>query len=149
MDFDSWNATLSNIVSQVNAANNAAYSKAADLTNGNNLADATADREASDYEASASTVLADRTNSLAQRLASARRTPGGGIRRGMGRKGMSASMLGTGLIKANSAQRLVKRKAELRAMAQKNNDDKYGSYASLAYNGPTSVLGPVVGTRYY
>lgn len=79
-------------------------------------ANTTAEREANEYEAGANAQTAERTNSLAQQLASARRTPGGGIRRGMGRgKGLTAGNATPGLTSANAASKLGKRKAELRA----------------------------------
>lgn len=81
-------------------------------------ADATAEREGADYAASANQVAADRTNSLARTLATARSaTPGGGIRMGVRRKGLTANDATSGLTAANAAGRVSRRKAELRANA--------------------------------
>lgn len=81
-------------------------------------ADATAEREGADYAASANQAAADRTNSLARTLASARSaTPGGGIRMGVRRKGLTANDASSGLTAANAAGRVGRRKAELRANA--------------------------------
>ena len=80
-------------------------------------ADASATSEAADYEAGANRETAARTNSLANRLATARRTAGGGMKLGMKRKGFSAMSAGVGLNRANAAGRLDRRKNELRTAA--------------------------------
>lgn len=93
----------------------------------NQASDAMATREAGDYEAAANQQTAERTNSLAQRLATARRTPGGGIRMGAKRKGLSANTAGVGLNRANAAGRLDRRKSELRTQSRKALADKYNN----------------------
>lgn len=95
-----------------------------------NAADTQAARESADYAAEANRMTADRTNSLAARLANARRTPGGGIRQGMRKKGFSASNATSGLTAANAAERLTRRKNELRAAADKQTADKNSAMAS-------------------
>ena len=105
-----------------NAINEAARQRATEETNAYSVADTTADREASDYMASANQRQSERTNSLAQRLAEARRTPGGGLRLGIRAKGFNANSAGAGLNAANAKDRLGKRKAELRAQAKSSID---------------------------
>lgn len=94
-------------------------------------ADATASREASDYTASANAETANRTNSLAQQLASARNNPGGGIRRGNGRgKGLTAGNATPGLTAANAASKLATRKTELRSQVDEEFANKPQNPAS-------------------
>jgi hypothetical protein len=112
-------------------------------------ADAAAVSEAGDYEAAANRESAQATNSLAARLATARRAPGGGIRLGMRRKGFAANNAGVGLNRANAAGRLERRKNELRTAAT-------AAHAQDSRNTPADpasftavTLGPIVGQRYY
>ena len=115
-------------------------------------ADASAVSEAGDYEAAANRETAAATNSLAQRLASARRTPGGGIRLGMKRKGFNASLAGGGLNRANSAGRLERRKNQLRTAAQaafaQDDRNKPGIWQEPQYS-ESFTLGPIVGQQFY
>lgn len=92
------------------------------LTNAYSVADATAAREAADYEAAANQQTAAAQTSLAYKLAQARQTPGGGIRMGVRKKGATAGSMGAGLNKANAASKLAKRQAELRAQAKQQYD---------------------------
>lgn len=118
--------------------------KQADLSNSYEVADTTAAREAGDYEAAANQQLAAETNSLAQRLATARRSPGGGIRRGIKRKGFSASSAGTGLNAVNARGRLDRRKSELRAAATADHAAKYANTDT-----PSFSIGLPILTRYF
>ena len=99
--------------------------KAAELNNSFAVADTTAAREAGDYQEEANRMQAEQTNSLAQRLATARRTPGGGIRTAIRRKGFNASLAGTGLNAVNAKNRLARRQSELRAKATADHAQKY------------------------
>lgn len=108
----------------ISAMQNAVYEQAAAVGKEKGeayaTADATAVREAGDMEAADNRNTAAATNGLAQRLAMARRTPGGGIRMGSKRKGISANTAGVGLNTANAAGRLTRRKNELRAQADQS-----------------------------
>lgn len=115
------------------------------LARGQDAADATATREVADYESAANQQTAERTNSLAQRLATARRTPGGGIRMGVKRKGMSANSAGAGLISANASGRLTRRKNELRAQNRKEAADTFNAKQAAA----APVVQPWSFTCYY
>lgn len=133
----------------------AAYSakKQSDLNTANEVADTTAAREAGDNEAADNRAAAERTNSLAYRLATARRNPGGGIRLGMKRKGFTANNAGIGLNRANSASSLDRRKAELRAKAKQAHAQQYSS-PYIGYEGGTSpivstTIGDPIMQRYY
>lgn len=66
---------------------------------------ATANRQAADQEAADNRVTAEKTGALARTLATARRSPGGGIRMAGGRRGFNAAAAGVGLNRANASRR--------------------------------------------
>jgi len=66
---------------------------------------ATANRQAADQEAADNRVTAAQTGALARTLATARRSPGGGIRMAGGRRGFNAAAAGVGLNRANASRR--------------------------------------------
>lgn len=66
---------------------------------------ATANRQAADQEAADNRVTAANTGALARTLATARRSPGGGIRMAGGRRGFNAAAAGGGLNRANASRR--------------------------------------------
>lgn len=111
-------------------------------------ADTQAASEAGDQEAAANAASAAQSNSLAQQLAQARNTPGGGIRRGLGRgRSLTAgSATAGGLNAANAAGKLSRKKAELRAAAdnqltQQNVSEQKARSASIM--GSTGIGQPI------
>ncbi len=79
--------------------------------------DATAavNQQADASEASDNRATAERTGALARTLATARRSPGGGIRMGGGRRGFNASSAGGGLNRANAQRNRAARLADVGA----------------------------------
>lgn len=107
--------------------------------------DSAAELESADSMAAANRETSNRTGALAMQLASARRTPGGGIRRGINRRGFNANMAGYGLTKANATERLGK--------AKKAGRDRIASRYAQQRDAPSQIsgitLGPVIGQQFY
>jgi len=99
-------------------------------------ADATAEEESAKEMANANRATASRTGALALQLATARRSPGGGIRQGIRRKGFSAASAGYGLNRANAEVMLGKKKATRRAQVE-SRYAQTGTRAMPMYSGPT------------
>lgn len=94
------------------AANTSKYNRAVAAVG---ASDTEAEQTASNEIAVANRETANRTGALARQLATARRSPGGGIRLGITRKGFSANSAGMGLNRANAGERMTKAKAAGRA----------------------------------
>lgn len=111
------------------------------------------ERESADYEASANAAAAEKTNSLAQRLAGTRRAPGGGIRQGMSKKrGLSANNATSGLTAANAAGRKARRIEEVKGQNELNSLSraKSGWDAAVSASNSYWAANPAQGfTIYY
>lgn len=149
---DAQNAYQANYANEQNRVNSQTATREATRTAGLAEADASAEESSAMDLAAANRETASRTGQLAMQLASARRTPGGGIRQGINRRGFSAGMAGFGLNKANAEGMKTRRKATNRARVE----SRYAqtSIAPQRFEAAPSLpsgmlVGGPIGTQYY
>jgi len=149
---DAQNAYQANYANEQNRVNSQVASREATRTAGLAEADASAEEDSANEMAKANRETASRTGALARQLATARRSPGGGIRQGIRRKGFSAASAGYGLNRANAEGMKARRKATNRARVASRYAQTY--VAPQRFEAAPSqisgmLVGGPIGTQYY